>query len=134
MASKSVRMLARWPAHVISVTTVVHLDASPAQSRALLLKVEGDRWKGPPLRWDVELDDPQYVRLVVAAGCCDSALQRYPVTVGLERRSGYDHVVELTPAPAGRSRNGLHWVRLDQPETRIDPEDLLARLRAASPD
>ncbi len=112
MTSKSVRMLARWPAHILTVT------ATGPESRALLLKVEDPRWRGPPLRWACALDDPQYVRLVEAAGLpsaeSDCLLKGYPVKVGLERRSGYDHVVELSPAPAGRSKNELHWVRLPE--------------------
>lgn len=110
--SENVRMPERWPAHVVSVTTLVHLEAARPQSRALLLQVEGDRWRGPPLRWECELDDPQYVRLVEAAGCADSALERYPLTVWLEKPSGYYDVVKVEPAPASRSKNGLRWVRL----------------------
>lgn len=112
---KSVEMPQRWPAHVVRVTTIVRLDSH--QSVSLLLKVDAPRWDGRPLRWDAELDDPQFVRLATAAGCGEyalSLLDGYPVWIRTTRSSGYYHVVEVVPAPAGRSPNGLKWVRLSE--------------------
>ncbi|MCW8139543.1 MAG: hypothetical protein KIT58_11645 [Planctomycetota bacterium] len=108
---KSVQMPQRWPARVHSVI------ATGPESIALLYRVEDQSWNGRPLRQDYTRGDAQFARLREAAGCgpeSDGALEGYPVWVWTTPSSGYYHVVDVAPAPAGRSPNGLKWVRLDQ--------------------
>ena len=135
---KSVKMAVRWPAHITSVVTCGHLDRP--RSAALLLAVDDPRWDGRTLRWECELDDPQYLRLLEATGCDfgrDGVLKGYPVWLWVERRSGFDQIAGIAPAPAGRSPNGLHWVRLPEersPETTDACNAVGLPLVAAAPE
>lgn len=122
---KSVQMPWRWPARIDSVVSM------GPESIALLFRVEDKHWDGRLLRQEYTRGEAQFARLREAAGCDpdggDCILKGYPVWVWTTKSSGYYHVVRVAPAPAGRSKNGLRWVRLDQPEARIEPEDLLRR-------
>jgi hypothetical protein len=98
-------------------------DPPPPWDIRLLLTVEGiDR----RLTIDYGKTDPVIQRLAGAAASVlgttpeawaspDVALQGYPVDVTvLTTSTGYYDVRDVQPAPAGRTRNGLFWKRLEE--------------------
>ena len=130
--------VSHWRACVASVTTVVHRGGSLPHAVVLNFRVEDPAWDGRTLRWDGELKDPNYRRVADAAGCVavpndfisqnmpNNLIVGFPVTITVAyvaMANGDDRydVVEVAPAPAERSPNGIHWVRVPREQPRLLP-------------
>lgn len=103
-------------AHIVAVIAVADLEGGRS-GVGLVFQVDEEQWDGPQLRWEGELSDPGYRRLLEVTGCSsatDFLLTGFPVDLELVTTPGtsFRHVVGVVPAPARRTGRARKWVRV----------------------